>query len=148
MNPLIHDLELIPLRVMEDERGAVLHMIRKDSKEFYKFGELYFSEILPGAIKAWKNNSKLTQLITVPRGKIRLVIYDDRLNSKSKGELQVIDLGRPDSYQLVKIPPKLWYGFKCISDNAALIANCIDDIHSPEYSLTKVIGDSSIPYSW
>ena len=148
MNPSIHDLKIIQLQVLEDDRGAVLHMIRKDSKEFERFGEIYFSEVLPGVVKAWKNNSALTQMISVPRGKIRLVIYDDRPNSKSNGELQIIDLGRPDSYKLVRIPPNLWYGFKCTSDEVALIANCTDDMHSPKNSLTRSIGDSSIPYSW
>ena len=56
-------------------------MLRCDSDLYSDFGELYFSETNPGIIKAWKCNSKLTQLLAVPRGRIRLVIFDDRLDS-------------------------------------------------------------------
>lgn len=39
---------------VSDERGAVLHMLRCDALGFVRFGECYFSEVLPNAIKAWK----------------------------------------------------------------------------------------------
>jgi len=125
-----------------------LHMLRSDSDLYSDFGELYFSETKPGIIKAWKCNSKLTQLLAVPKGRIRLVIFDDRLDSNSKGKTQILEVGRPDAYQLIKIPQNLWYGFKCISREPALIANCTNGIHSADNSITKKDNDISIPYSW
>ena len=148
INSSIHDLKIIPLKVIEDDRGAVLHMLRRDSEVYSDFGELYFSETKPKIIKAWKCNSKLTQLLAVPKGRIRLVIFDDRLDSNSKGKLQILEVGRPDAYQLIKIPPKLWYGFKCVSREPALIANCTNGVHSPGNSKTKKRDDNYIPYSW
>ena len=148
INSSIHDLEIISLRIIEDDRGAVLHMLRSDSDIYSDFGELYFSETKPGIVKAWKCNSKLTQLLAVPKGRIRLVIFDDRLDSSSKGELQILEVGRPDAYQLIKIPNNLWYGFMCISTEPALIANCTNGVHSPDNTRTKNYDNPSIPFSW
>ncbi len=139
---LIQELKQIP-----DERGRVMHMIRIDNPLFERFGEIYFSEILPGEVKAWKQHKRMAQLFAVPVGKIRLVIYDEREHSNSKGNLKILEIGR-DNYQLVKIPPKLWYGFKCISNQPALIANCTDLPHDPKESESKDPDDRTFLYQW
>ena len=147
INPSIQGVVIKPLKEIRDNRGAVLHMLRVDSPLFSRFGEVYFSEILPGVVKAWKRHKKMTQHFAVPIGQITLVIYDDRRGSVSKGGLVVVNIGR-ENYQLVKIPPRLWYGFKCISSQPALVANCADIPHSPDESDSKEPGDSAIPYRW
>ena len=130
-----------------DDRGRVMHMIRMDDPLFEKFGEVYFSEVLPGVVKGWKKHKFMTQLFAVPIGTIRLVIYDDRQNSESKGNLKVLEIGRKN-YKLVKVPPKLWYGFKCVSDFPALIVNCPDLPHDPDESKGRPQNESTIPYQW
>ncbi|MBW2169914.1 MAG: dTDP-4-dehydrorhamnose 3,5-epimerase family protein [Deltaproteobacteria bacterium] len=135
------------LEQFHDARGSVMHMFRVDNPVFEKFGEVYFSEILPGAVKAWKRHKKMTQLFAVPTGMIKLVVYDDRKNSASKGKLAELDIGR-DNYRLVKIPPQLIYGFKCISPFPALVANCTDLPHNPEEADTLDPNDPTIPYKW
>lgn len=136
------------LRQINDERGAVLHMLRSDASEFIRFGECYFSEILPGAIKAWKRHHIQTQNIAVPVGRIRVVIYDNREDSSSFGCLQVIELGRPDAYFRIQIAPKLWYGFTCLGGTPALVANCADFPHDPAESEQMAIDSGYIPYTW
>lgn len=135
------------LEQIVDDRGRVMHMVKVDEAIFERFGEIYFSEILPGVVKAWKRHKMMTQLISVPIGKIRLVIYDDRKDSKSCGGLEVFEVGR-DKYQLVKIPPRLWYGFRCISKTPALVANCTDVPHDPRESESISPGDKFIPFRW
>jgi len=130
----IAGVDVTALREIRDERGAVLHMIRSDSPAFTGFGECYFSEILPGARKAWKRHQRQTQNLAVPIGRVRVVIYDGRASSPTYGIFAAIDLGRPDAYKRLKIPPLLWYGLKCVSKTAALIANCCDVPHDPEES--------------
>ena len=93
------------LRQITDERGAVLHMLRSDSPEFTRFGECYFSELLPGAVKAWKRHRAQTQNLAVPVGRVRVAIYDDRPGSSTRGGLRILELGRPDAYLRVRIPP-------------------------------------------
>jgi dTDP-4-dehydrorhamnose 3,5-epimerase len=145
---LIVGVSLTELRQIPDERGAVLHMLRSDAPEFTNFGECYFSEVLPGAVKAWKRHRKQTQNLVVPVGRIRMVIYDDRDSSSTKGKLQVLELGRPDAYVRLHIPPGLWYGFSAISAVPALLVNCADLPHDPTESELMVTQDAKIPYNW
>lgn len=136
------------LKQFRDERGSMLHMLRRDAPEFVSFGECYFSEVLPGAVKAWKRHREQTQNLAVPVGRIRLVIYDEREFSPTQGNLQILELGRPDAYLRLRIPPNLWYGFACISSMPALLVNCTDLPHNPVDSELWPETVSSIPYKW
>jgi len=136
------------LRQISDERGAVLHMLRSDAPGFSRFGECYFSEVRAGAVKAWKRHRLQTQNFAVPVGRIRLVIYDEREHSASRGRLHIQELGRPDAYLRVTIPPGLWYGFEALGPAAALLVNCADLPHSPGESETRPLSDPAIPYRW
>jgi dTDP-4-dehydrorhamnose 3,5-epimerase len=127
----IAGLLLTPLPVIQDERGAVLHMLRSDAPEYTRFGECYFSEVNPGAIKAWKRHRLQTQNLAVPIGRIRIVIYDALEDSRTRGRLELIELGRPDAYARLRIPPGLWYGFIGLGTTTALVANCADAPHDP-----------------
>ncbi len=137
-----------PLRQIADNRGSILHMLRKDSELFEQFGEVYFSEIHPGAIKAWKRHKGQTQNITVPIQRIRLVIYDPRLNSGTTGNIIEYELGRPNNYKLIQIPPMLWYGFQALGNQTALIANCADRPHDPVEAESLSSDSDQIPYQW
>jgi len=136
------------LRQVVDERGAVLHHMRSDAPEFTTFGECYFSEMIPGAVKAWKCHREQTQHLAVPIGRVRFVIYDDRELSPTNGSLEVVELGRPDHYNRLRIPKGLWYGFTCLSDQPALIANCTDEPHDPTDTELRAEHDPRIPYHW
>ncbi len=146
--PEIDGVVTAQLRQIGDERGAVLHMLRSDAPDFERFGECYFSEILPGAIKAWKRHRGQTQNLAVPVGRIRLAIFDDRVLSLTRGNICVLELGRPDAYLRIRIPPGVWYGFSCISATPGLVANCADRPHDPADSEVRGLTDPTIPYSW
>lgn len=120
-----------PLRVIEDSRGAVLHWVRTDSAFFDGFGEAYFSEVFPGAVKAWKRNLRVTQRLAVPVGQVSLGLYDSRSGSPSYGAVELHELGRSHGYALIVIPPLVWYGWRCSSDTPALVANCIASVYDP-----------------
>ena len=136
------------LKQIADDRGAVLHMLRGDSPLFEKFGEVYFSEINPSVIKAWKLHTKLTQNISVPVGKIRLVIYDNRPSSGTYGNIAEYKVGRHDNYCLVHIPPVLWYGFQSLDTQTSLIANCTNLAHDPPEAQSMPSNSDEIPYQW
>jgi dTDP-4-dehydrorhamnose 3,5-epimerase len=144
----IDGVTLTPLREIRDERGAVLHMLRCDAAGFERFGECYFSEVVPGAVKAWKRHREQTQNLAVPAGRMRIVIYDARAGSTSRGRVDVLELGRPDAYARLRIPPGLWYGFSCLGETPALLANCADLPHDPAESETLPPDDPAVPYSW
>ncbi len=144
----IDGVVVLPLKQIEDERGAVLHMLRSDSPLFSGFGEIYFSIVNPGTVKAWKQHRAMTQHFAVPVGRIRLAFFDDRADSPSKGQIEEIILGRPDRYYLICIPPMVWYGFKGISDMTALLANCSDMPHDPNESEQLPVSNDYISYDW
>ena len=148
MGDRIDGVTLTPLRQIVDERGAVLHMLRADDADFTQFGECYFSEILPGAVKAWKRHRVQTQYLSVPVGRVRFVVFDDRASSPTRGNLQVIELGRPDAYERLQIPPALWYGFACLGDGPALVVNCADRPHEPSEAENRPADDPGVPYGW
>lgn len=135
------------LKQIADERGRVMHMLRADSPLFTKFGEIYFSIVNPGVVKAWKRHIKMSQHFAVPIGKIRLVFYDNRKESSTSGKVDIVEIGE-NRYCLVKIPPLLWYGFQGISSVPALIANCTDMSHDPNEVERLSPFDKKIPYCW
>jgi len=144
---MIDGVRINPLRQILDERGKVMHMLRNDSEAFISFGEIYFSCVYPGVIKAWHIHKRMTLNYAVPHGNIKLVLYDDRGGSKTKGEVQEIFLG-PDNYCLVTIPPMVWNGFKGIGPETAIVANCSSIPHDPEEIERMDPLDPSIPYNW
>ena len=122
-------------------------MLRKDEKIFEKFGEIYFSLAYPGVIKGWHLHKKITLNYAVIQGMIKLVLYDDRLHSPSYGNLLEIFIGR-ENYCLVKIPPKIWNGYKCIGNSSALVANCATLPHDPAEMDRLDPFSNKIPYDW
>lgn len=144
---MIEGLVVHELKQIGDERGKVMHMLRADSPLFTRFGEIYFSVVNSGTVKAWKKHLKMTQHFAVPVGRIRLVVYDDRASSSSRGRVEVLDIGE-GNYCLVRIPPLLWYGFKGISPAPAMIANCTDLTHDPEEVERIDAFAPAVPYDW
>ena len=144
----INGVSARPLRIIPREGGPVLHMLRADDPEFTAFGEVYCSEVEPGAIKAWKRHTLMTQHFIVPVGRILFALYDDRPDSPTRGEVQECVLGRPDAYGLLTIPPMLWYGFKGLAAHPSLIVNCADLAHQANESERADVTAPFIPYSW
>jgi dTDP-4-dehydrorhamnose 3,5-epimerase len=144
---MIEGLIITPLRQILDERGKVMHMLRADAPHFKQFGEIYFSCVHPGAIKGWHLHKRMILNYAVPFGKIKLVLYDERNGSSTKGELMEIFLG-PDNYQLITIPPLVWNGAKGVGDAVSIIANCATLPHDPEEIERLNPFDKRIPYDW
>jgi dTDP-4-dehydrorhamnose 3,5-epimerase len=144
---MIDGVEIIPLKQICDERGKIMHMMRNDSPYFKKFGEIYFSLVYPGAIKGWHIHKKMELNYSILNGMVKLVLYDDRPKSKTKGELMELFIGQ-DNYCLVKIPPLVWNGFKGIGTKPAIVANCATEPHDPEEIMRKDPYSKDIPYDW
>ena len=122
-------------------------MLRRDWDVFEAFGEIYFSCVFPGAIKAWHIHKRMSLNYAVPYGEIRFVLYDDRPDSPTKGEVQEMVLG-PDNYCLVTVPPMIWNGFKGQGSETSIVANCATIPHDPDEIVRRDPMDSFIPYDW
>ena len=136
-----------PLRKIPDERGYIAHMLRCDDPIFENFGEIYFSAVYPGVIKGWHLHKEMTLNYAVIQGMIKLVLYDDREDSTTRGHLIELFLG-DENYCLVKIPPKIWNGFKGIGNKTAIVANCATLPHDSNEIVRLDPFSDKIPYDW
>jgi dTDP-4-dehydrorhamnose 3,5-epimerase len=136
-----------PLVQIPDERGKVMRMLRRDDPWFETFGEIYFSSVYPGVIKGWHLHKRMTLNYAVPTGMIKLVLYDDRQGSPTRGEIQEVFIGE-DNYALVTVPPGVWNGFKGFGVKPAIVANCATIPHDPEEIVRLDPFTSQIPYAW
>jgi dTDP-4-dehydrorhamnose 3,5-epimerase len=144
---MIEGVQIIPLKTIMDDRGMVRHMLKSTDPHFKKFGEIYFSVIFPGAIKAWHVHRKMELNYAVIEGNIKLVLYDTRRDSATNGEFQEICMGE-DNYVLVTVPPHVINGFKAIGDEKAVVANCATIPHDPDEIERLDPFDPTIGYDW
>ncbi len=144
---MIADVGIIPLKQIPDERGKIMHMLRADAPHFEQFGEIYFSVVYPGVIKGWHLHTRMTLNYAVIAGTVKLVLFDDRPDSPTKGVVQEVFLG-DGNYVLVRIPPGIWNGFKGMGTERAIVANCATIPHDPTEIMRKDPLTSDIPYNW
>jgi dTDP-4-dehydrorhamnose 3,5-epimerase len=144
---VIEGVSITPLRQIFDERGKVMHMLREDSPSFSRFGEIYFSCTHPGVTKAWHLHRKMTLNYAVIHGAIKFVLFDDRIDSPSRGVIQELFIS-PENYMLVTVPPLIWNGFKCVGTKTAIVANCATLPHDAQEIERRPPDDLRIPYDW
>jgi dTDP-4-dehydrorhamnose 3,5-epimerase len=146
---MIKDVKVKKLKVIPDDRGRLMEILRSDDDIFKKFGQVYMTTALPGVVKAWHYHKKQDDNFTCVHGKMRLALYDARKGSPTYGEINdfVVSLDDPI---LVVIPKMVYHGFKCVSETEALVINTPTrpyDYKKPdEYRLDPF--DNDIPYDW
>lgn len=143
----IQGVRIIPLRQIVDERGKIMHMLKATDPHFLGFGEIYFSCAWPGTIKAWHLHTSMTVNNAVLSGHAKLVMFDRRPESPTKGELQEVFFGE-DNYSLVQIPPGIANGYKAYGDKLVIMANCSTKPHDPNEMLRLDPFTPEIPYDW
>ena len=146
----IHDIKIKRLKVIPDERGFLMEILRKDDIEFFNdFGQVYISGVNSGAIKAWHYHKKQTDCVACIKGLIKLVIYDGRVDSPTYGMLEEFFIGELNP-MLVKIPKGCYHGWKGIDKDVSLVVNCPDKLYSyssPDEHRLKP-NSIEIPYDW
>ena len=143
----IDGVQVVPLRRIADERGAVLHMLKATDPHFAGFGEIYFSAVYSGIVKAWKNHRRLTANYACVHGRIKLVLWDDRDGSATNGALMEVSLA-PDEHKLVVIPPGIWHGFQGLADPVSILANCATEPSDPAELDRLEPRSTLVPYEW
>lgn len=146
---MIQDVSIKKLRVIPDERGYLMEILRNDDVFFEKFGQVYMTTAYPSVVKGWHFHKLQTDYMTCIFGMIKLVLYDARDDSASKGQVQEFFIGERNP-MLISIPPGVLHGFKGIGDKTAIIINTITETYNydkpDEY---RIAWDSpDIPYNW
>jgi dTDP-4-dehydrorhamnose 3,5-epimerase len=146
---MIEGVKVKELKVIPDERGRLMEILRSDDAIFEKFGQVYMTTAKPGVVKAWHYHKLQTDSFTCVSGRIKLALYDARENSPTFKQIQdfTLDLENP---RLVQIPPDVYHGFKCIGTEEAIVINTItlpyNHASPDEYRVDAY--DNNIPYDW
>ena len=144
---MIDGVRVQPLRRIADERGSVMHMLKAQDPWFTGFGEIYFSTVHPGVVKGWHLHQRMVLNYAVPHGSIKLVLYDDRDGSPTRGVVQELFVG-DQNYVLVQVPARVWNGFKGLGMGPSVVANCASLAHDPGEIVRVDPHRNDIPYDW
>ena len=146
---MINGVLVKKLKVIPDERGRLMEILRADDECFQKFGQVYMTTAYPGVVKGWHYHKKQADNMAVVKGMMKIVLYDGRKESATYGEINEIFAGIHNPV-LVHIPPLVYHGFKCISEKEAVVINTTTEVYNysqpDEFRLPAHGAD--IPYDW
>ncbi len=146
---IIEGVTIRKLRLLPDERGWLMEILRADDQEFEKFGQVYVTTAYPGVVKAWHYHKLQNDNMTAIKGMVKIVLFDDREKSSTRGMINEFFIG-DHNHELIHIPKLLWHGFKCVSDQEAMIVNTVTECYNYENpdEYRKPAHGSDIPYDW
>lgn len=144
---MIDGVKIEKMKKIPDERGKIMHIMKSTDDVYKCFGEVYCSTVLPGIVKAWHIHDKMTLNYVVLKGMIKFVLYDERENSKTKGELMELFIGE-DNYKRVTVPKGVWNGFKGIGTKESYVINVTDIPHDKNEIHRLDPHKNHIPYDW
>jgi dTDP-4-dehydrorhamnose 3,5-epimerase len=146
---MIEGVRIKRLKVIADERGWLMEMLRDDDEMFQKFGQVYLSVVYPGVVKGWHFHKRQTDHFVFVKGMAKVVLYDTRDASSTKGEVNEFFMGELNPILLV-IPPFVLHGMKGIGTEPAYLVNTPTEhyVYDEPDEFRVPPHDSSIPYDW
>ena len=146
---MIEGVKVKKLRVIADERGRLMELLRRDDEAFITFGQAYVTTAYPGVVKAWHYHKKQTDNLAVISGMMKVALYDGRKDSPTHGEVNEFFAGVHNPI-LITIPPEVLHGFKCISLEEALVVNLPTELYDYEHPDEFRVDPHTreVPYSW
>ena len=146
---MIDGVRVKKLRVIPDERGRLMEIFRNDDELFQQFGQVYMTTTYPNVVKAWHYHKIQTDNVTVVKGMLKLVLYDARDGSPTKGEVNEFFVGEHNPL-LVQIPNGVYHGWMCISETEAIAVNIPTEPYNRENPDEHRLHphENDIPYEW
>jgi dTDP-4-dehydrorhamnose 3,5-epimerase len=146
--PRIADVHVKPLKLVADERGYLMEMLRADDPFFTRFGQVYVSATYPGVVKAWHYHAVQVDHFTCVAGMVKLVLIDMREDSPTRGTVNEFFLGEQNR-SLVVVPNLVYHGWKCISLEMALVVNAPSEVYRyTDPDEFRVEAHGVLPYDW
>ncbi len=146
---MIEGVMVKKLRVIPDERGRLMEILRTDDEMFKGFGQVYMTTAYPGVVKGWHYHKKQYDNMAVVGGMMKIVLYDGRKDSATYGQIDEFFAGEHNPI-LLHIPPGVHHGFKCISLQEAQVVNIPSETYNyqepDEFRVHP--HDNAIPYDW
>jgi dTDP-4-dehydrorhamnose 3,5-epimerase len=146
---MIDGVRIKQLKVMPDERGYVMEILRCDDDMYEKFGQTYITACYPGVIKGWHYHKVQADHFTCIIGMVKVALYDDRDGSPTRGETNEFFMGEKNNI-LLKIPRGVLHGFKAIGNETAVIVNVPTEPYNRENpdEYRVPYNSKDIPYDW
>ena len=136
------------LRVVPDERGWLIEVLRADDPEFTEFGQVYISATYPGVVKAWHFHTEQVDHFACVSGMVKLVLVDTRDGSPTKGLVNEFFLGEQQP-MLVRVPNGVYHGWKCISLTPSLVVNVPNrPYHRANPDEHRIAPHGTLEYDW
>jgi len=146
---MIQDVEIKNLKVITDNRGFLMEMLRCDDPIFEKFGQVYLSVCNPNIVKGWHYHKKQVDHFVIVKGNAKVVMYDLREGSPTKGEVQEVFMGENNPI-LLKIPAFVLHGMTPADNNPIYLVNCPTlpyEYKNPD-EFRVDFKSKDIPYDW
>lgn len=148
---LIEGVEIKKLEKHADERGILCELFRKDWSIFKEFVMAYFSVTYPGVVRAWHRHPRTKQedYLCILQGMAKVVIYDQREDSTTKGIINEFFIGE-DNMVLLKIPGECWHGFKAVGTKLVVLINFPTKLYNYKNPDEERLAPNTdkIPYDW
>jgi len=146
---MIDGVKVKQLKVIPDERGRLMEILREDDDIFLRFGQVYLTTGYPGVVKAWHYHKVQNDHFCVVKGMMKVVLYDAREGSPTKGEVNEFFMGEHRPI-LLRIPPLVYHGFKTVSQEEALLINVSTQVykHDGPDEFRVHPHENDIPYKW
>lgn len=146
---MIHGAAVKDLNLLPDERGYLMEILRSDDPLFQRFGQAYVTAAYPGVVKAWHFHTRQTDHFCVVKGMAKVVLYDPREDSPTRGEVNEFVIGEQKP-RLVVIPPLVYHGYKNIGPETVLLLNMPTEVYDyaepDEHRVAPHAG--AVPYDW
>jgi dTDP-4-dehydrorhamnose 3,5-epimerase len=137
------------LKYIPDERGRLMEILKCNEEIFTKFGQVYISTTYPNVVKAWHFHKEQDDFIVCIKGMLKLVLYDNRDDSPTKGEINEFFIGEFNP-SLVKVPKAVYHGWKCVSAEEVIVINIPTEPYNRERPDEYRVDPhkNNIPYNW
>ena len=144
----IEGVQVKPLRLVPDERGWLMEVLRADDELFARFGQVYVSATYPGVVKAWHYHKRQTDNFACVAGMVKLVLVDTREGSPTRDTINEFVLGVQNP-MLVQVPKLVYHGWKCISLEPSLVVNVPDQPYDhADPDELRLAPHGTLPYDW
>jgi dTDP-4-dehydrorhamnose 3,5-epimerase len=147
--PRIHGVRARPLRIIPDERGWLMEILRADDPDlFLGFGQVYVTATYPGVVKAWHYHRAQTDNLACVAGMVKLALVDRRPGSPTEGAIDEFVIGALNP-MLVQVPALVCHGWKCLGDVTALVVNTPTvPYRRDDPDEFRIAPHGVIPYDW
>ena len=133
----MEQIEIIKKKIIKNSKGNIIHLLKKNDKNFRSFGEMYLSTINKQKIKGWNYHKKMHMNLIVLKGKVKFVFFDNRkksINYNNFLEVEVSD----KCFKMIKVPSNIWFAFKGLTKES-FILNTANILHDPLERIKKPI---------